>query len=307
MYFSPPDLKTDVVIGIGPQLGKIAQYWKIQYQCKNIQIVGSKLSDIYTVSDMCIEDLIKELFINADVPVAIGPRTTDDLSASLRSGGKQVLNFTPGIISELSNLTYDDTKDGPNFRVLLVGWDNPDNFLEEGLERAAKIMAELSNESYSLICIGEGNGTEQFKNFFHKFVPLSRLRLRNLPKTEEEWQKLFFLVDLVIMPSGDKEFSWEALLALSAGLPVLVHGESGFGEALRDVTLSKSAIVDSDDAKEWASRIKTVREMDRNTRLDQAALLRSNYAEKYSWEKQCEALVGMMFIKVSGMGFISFF
>ena len=91
LYFSPPDLKTDVVIGIGPQLGKIAQYWKIQYQCKNIQIVGSKLSDIYTVSDMCIEDLIKELFINADVPVAIGPRTTDDLSASLRSGGKQVL------------------------------------------------------------------------------------------------------------------------------------------------------------------------------------------------------------------------
>ena len=306
LYFSPPDLKTDVVIGIGPQLGKIAQYWKIQYQCKNIQIVGSKLSDIYTVSDMCIEDLIKELFINADVPVAIGPRTTDDLSASLRSGGKQVLNFTPGIISELSNLTYDDTKDGPNFRVLLVGWDNPDDFLEEGLERAAKIIAELSNESYSVICIGEGNGTEQFKNFFH-FVPLSRLRLRNLPKTEEEWQKLFFLVDLVIMPSGDKEFSWEVLLALSAGLPVLVHGESGFGEALRDVTLSKSAIVDSDDAKEWASRIKTVREMDRNTRLDQAALLRSNYAEKYSWEKQCEALVGMMFIKVSGMGFISFF
>ena len=309
LYFSPPDLKTDVVIGIGPQLGKIAQYWKIQYQCKNIQIVGSKLSDIYTVSDMCIEDLIKELFINADVPVAIGPRTTDDLSASLRSGGKQVLNFTPGIISELSNLTYDDTKDGPNFRVLLVGCDNPDNFLEEGLERAAKIMAELYNESYFLICIGERNGTEQylFRNFFHKCVSLSRLSLRNLPKTEEEWQKLFFLVDLVIMPSGDKEFSWEALLALSAGLPVLVHGESGFGEALRDVTLSKSAIVDSDDAKEWASRIKTVREMDRNTRLDQAALLRSNYAEKYSWEKQCEALVGMMFIKVSGMGFISFF
>ena len=95
---------------------------------------------------------------------------------------------------------------------------------------------------------------EQFKNFFHKCVPFSRLALRNLPKTEEEWQKLFFLVDLVIMPSGDKEFSWEALLALSAGLPVLVHGESGFGEALRDVTLSKSAIVDSDDAKEWASR-----------------------------------------------------
>ena len=121
----------------------IAQYWKIQYQCKNIQIAGSKLSDIFMqVIDLCIEDVIKELSLNADVPVAVGPKTTDDLSASLRSGGKQVLNLTPGIISELSDLTHDGTKDGLNFIVLLVGGDNPDNFLEEGLELAAETMAE---------------------------------------------------------------------------------------------------------------------------------------------------------------------
>ena len=106
------------------------------------------------------------------------------------------------------------------------------------------------------------------------------------------------------MPSGDKEFGWEALLALSAGLPVLVHGESGFGEALSEVTFGTSAIVDSDDAREWASRIKTIRERDRKTRLEQAATLRSNYDKKYSWEKQCGALVAMMFMMVSGLGFI---
>ena len=311
LYFSPADLKTDVVIGIGSQLGMIAQYWKIQYQCKNIQIAERTLSDhiFMQVSDVCIEDVIKELSINADVPVAIGPKATDDLSASLRSGGKQVLNLTPGIISELSNLTYDDTKDGPNFRVLLVGGYNPDNFLEEGLELAAKIMAELSNKSYSLICIGVAKGTEQqFMDFFHKWgVSKSQLMIRNLPKTEDKWKKLFREVDLAIMPSADEEFGWGVLLALSAGLPVVVHGESGFGEALRDVTLSKSAIVYSDDAKEWASRIKTIRETARKTRLEHAALLRSNYDEKYSWEKQCEALAAMMFTKVSGMGYISLF
>ena len=106
------------------------------------------------------------------------------------------------------------------------------------------------------------------------------------------------------MPSGDKEFGWEALLALSAGLPVLVHGESGFGEALRVVQFGSSAIVDSDDGREWASRIKKVRETDRKIRLEQAALLCSRYDERYSWEKQLTPLVARMFMMVSGMFFI---
>ena len=170
-------------------------------------------------------------------------------------------------------------------------------------------MVELNDKSYHLIYVSARKGTEQqFANKFHQCgVPKRQLTIRCLPKTEQDWKDLFCKVDLAIMPSGEKEFGLEALLALFAGLPVLVHGESGFGEALRDVTLSKSAIVDSDDAKKWASRIKKVRETDRKTRLEQVAMLRSNYDEKYSWEKQCEALVAMMFSKVSGMGFISFF
>ena len=253
-----------------------------------------------------LEDYRKELSTAANIPVAIGPKTTDDLSASLRSEGKEVFNLTPGIISEFSNLNH-ATNDGRNYRVLLLGGDNPDNFFKDGLKTAADAVAELKNNSYHLIYVGAGKGTEQqFKDLFHKCgVSKSQLRIRNLPKTEDEWKKLFLEVDLAIMPSGDKEFGLEALLALSAGLPVLVHGESGFGEALRDVTFGTSAIVDSDDAREWASRIKTIRETDRKTRLEQAAMLRSNYDEKYSWEKQLTPLVAMMFMMVSGMIFIS--
>ena len=298
MYFSPADLETDVVVGIGARLGKIAQYWKIQYQCKNIQIAGHKLSNIsLQLSDQCIEDVIKELCINADVLLAIGPKTTDYLSTSLRPEGKQVFNLTPEIISEFRNLTH-ATNDRRNFRVLLF---------DEELELAAETIAELNDKSYHLIYAGARKGTEkQFANRFHPCgVPKRQLTIRSLPKTKQEWKDLFCEVDLAILPSGNKKFALEALLALSAGLPLLVHGESGFGEALRDVTLSKSAVVDSYDAKEWASRIKTIRETARKTRLEQAAMLRSNYDAKYSWWTQLGPLVEMMFDMVSGMVNIS--
>ena len=219
-----------------------------------------------------------------------------------------MFNLTPGIISEFSNLTH-ATNDGRNFRVLLVGGDNPDNFQEEGLKLAAETMAGLNDKSYHLIYVGARQETEkQFANLFHQCgVPKRQLTIRSLPKTKQDWKDLFCEVDLAIMPSGDKEFGFEGLLALSAGLPVLVHGESGFGEALRDVKFGTSAIVDSDDAREWDLRIKKVRETDRKTRLEQAAILRSNYDDKYSWEKQCRALVAMMFMMVSGMGFIPYY
>ena len=309
LYYPPEDLKTDIVIGTGARLGKITQHWKERYQCKNIYIDLGSLSGLYVGEETFVDvDFRKELSIAANIPVATGPKTTDDLSASLRPKGKQVFNLTPGIISEFSNLTH-ATNDGRNFRVLLVGGDNPDNFQDEGLKLAAETMAELNDKSYHLIYVGARKETEkQFANLFHQCgVPKRQLTIRSLPKTKQEWKDLFCEVDLAIMPSGDKEFGLEALLALSAGLPVLVHGESGFGEALGEVTFGTSAIVDSDDASEWASRVKKIRETDRKTRLKQAAELRSNYDEKYSWEKQCGALVAMMFTMVSGMCFISYY
>ena len=317
LNYPPADLKTDIVIGVGEQLGKVAQNWKMQYQCKSIQFVGGNdWERVYfdTVRDclgLSIDRHIKRLrglSLSADIPVAVGPKTADKLTASLRSKGKQVFSFTPGIISELSSLTH-ATKDGTNFRVLFVGGSNPDNFQEDGLELAAKTMAELNDKSYHLICVGAGKQTQQqFANFFHQTgVPKRQFEIRNLPQTDEEWNDLFGEVDLAIMPSGDEEFGWDALLALSAGLPVLVHEESGFGKALKDVKFGQAAIVDSDDPKEWASSIKKIRKTDRKTRLEQAVSLRSNYDKKYSWAKQCGALVAMMCMMASGMEFYFIF
>ena len=318
LNYPPADLKTDIVIGVGEQLGKVAQNWKMRYQCKSIQFAGGigwDLPCFETIHDCLILDStdrhikrFKGLSLSADIPVAVGPKTADKLSASLRSKGKQVFSFTPGIIGELSSLTH-TTKDGTNFRVLVVGGSNPDNFQEDGLELAAKTMAELYDKSYHLICVGAGKETQQqFANFFHQSgVPRRQFEIRNLPQTDEEWKDLFGEVDLAIMPSGDEEFGWDALLALSAGLPVLVHEESGFGKALKDVEFGQAAIVDSDDPKEWASSIKKIRKTDRKTRLEQAVSLRSNYDKKYSWAKQCGALVAMMCMMASGMEFYFIF
>ena len=318
LNYPPADLKTDIVIGVGEQLGKVAQNWKMRYQCKSIQFAGG--IDWLVACSKALHDCLRldstdrrikrfrELSLSADIPVAVGPKTADKLSASLRSKGKQVFSFTPGIISELSGLTY-TTKDGTNFRVLFVGGSNPDNFQEDGLELAAKTVAELNDKSYHLICVGAGKETQQqFANFFHQSgVPKRQFEIRNLPQTDEEWKDLFGEVDLAIMPSGDEEFGWDALLALSAGLPVLVHEESGFGKALKDVEFGQAAIVDSDDPKEWASSIKKIRKTDRKTRLEQAVSLRSNYDKKYSWAKQCGALVAMMCMMASGMEFYFIF
>ena len=317
LNYPPADLKTDIVIGVGEQLGKVAQNWKIQYQCKSIQFAGGidfKREDFDTVNDcfgLSTDGRIKHfrgLSLSADIPVAVGPKTADKLTASLRSKGKQVFSFTPGIIGELSSLTH-ATKDGTNFRVLFVGGSNPDNFQEDGLELAAKTMAELNDKSYHPICVGAGKeAQQQFANFFHQSgVPKRQFEIRNLPQTDEEWKDLFGEVDLAIMPSGDEEFGWDALLALSAGLPVLVHEESGFGKALKDVEFGQAAIVDSDDPKEWASSIKKIRKTDRKTRLEQAVSLRSNYDKKYSWAKQCGHLVAKMCMMASGMEFYFIF
>ena len=318
LNYPPADLKTDIVIGVGEELGKIAQNWKMRYQCKSIQFVGENdlekafFDTLYDCLEHSTDRRIKglrELSLSADIPVAVGPKTADKLTASLRSKGKRVFSFTPGIISEFSSLTH-ATKDGTNFRVLFVGGSNPDDFQEDGLELAAKTMAELNDKSYHLICVGAGKETQQqFANFFHQSgVPKRQFEIRNLPQTDEEWKDLFGEVDLAIMPSGDEEFGWDALVALSAGLPVLVHEESGFGKALKDVEFGQAAIVDSDDPKEWASSIKKIRKTDRKTRLEQAVSLRSNYDEKYSWAKQCGALVAnMMCMMASGMEFYFIF
>ena len=96
------------------------------------------------------------------------------------------------------------------------------------------------------------------------------------------------------MPSRTEGFGLTALEAMSGGLPILVSGNSGFGEALKQVPFGNQFVVDSDDPDRWAEAIKAVRKKDRNLRLEEAKHLQKMYASKFTWKEQCDSLYEAM-------------
>jgi len=117
-------------------------------------------------------------------------------------------------------------------------------------------------------------------------------------------KELFCEVDLAIMPSRTEGFGLTALEALSAGLPILVSGNSGFGDALRSLPLGKPFVVESAETKEWAKAIAAVRLKDRAERLQEIQRLRTSYEDTFGWKEQCEALVQKMWRLVHGKTFL---
>ena len=106
------------------------------------------------------------------------------------------------------------------------------------------------------------------------------------------------------MPSRTEGFGLTALEALSAGLPVLVSSNSGFGEALSKVPFGSSFVIDSEDPNVWAATIKKVWEKDRQERLEEAETLRTGYEKKYSWAKQSRNLLDKMISLTQGISFL---
>ena len=94
-----------------------------------------------------------------------------------------------------------------------------------------------------------------------------QLEIKEFIKSREELKSLFRQMELAIMPSRTEGFGLSGLEALSAGLPILVSNNSGLAHALRKINFGESCIVDSDDAEEWAKKIKDVRGKDRTRRL----------------------------------------
>ena len=321
LMFPPEDLKTDIVVGIGTELGKAAQLWKKHYQCKSVCVETDYLYPSFYVRDNLEEPTIEivtrhelweaqhlAMLSRFNLVVATGRKMHEELSRDLLYDNKPVVNLTPGIISDLSDVPHgvgDAT--GGKFHVLFLGSDDPNHFEKEGFDIAAKAVAQ-NGKSCRLTYVGEVRNKSQLAKKFHQCgVAKTQLDFQSLPRGMEDWKRLLSRVDLAIMPSGLNAFGLEALFALSAGVPVLVHAESGFGEALKKVKFGKSAIVDSDDVAAWAEGIGKVKETDKKTRLEQATELRANYDETYNWEKQCGELVNMMVKMVSGMKSILFF
>ena len=195
------------------------------------------------------------------------------------------------------------TQGAKKFRVLVFGRGDSEDF-ELGFDIAAKAVAKLNDRSYHLTFVGATSGKETQVTDKLLKQGLHRSQLIVKGYLEREYlAKQLCASSIAIIPSRTEGFGLTALEALSAGLPFLVSQNSGFGEALQQIPSGSSWIVDSEEPEQWAEAIQRVRVKGRETALKKCEELRTRYAEKYSWEKQCNDLVEMMAPLIHGKVF----
>ena len=305
LSFLPESHSVDCVIGHGAVLGRQVQGIKRQCKCKWIQVVHTapeELGMFKSYTDAISRGEKKhqaevKLCEKADQVVAVGPKLAAAFSGYLRPCGKDqdVLNLTPGIFSEFADVKQ-ASQELSSFSVLVFGRGDSEDFQLKGYDIAAQAISELKDMSYKLVFVGATNGEEEkVADLLLKHgIDRSQLRVRRFNESREQLAQLFCEVDLTIMPSRSEGFGLAALEALSAGLPVLVSGNSGFGEALKKIPFASNCVVQSDDPKDWANVIKAIRGKDRKLRLKEAKILHGEYAEMYSWQDHCNRLVERM-------------
>ena len=298
----------DCVVGHGVSLGKQVQCIREHHHCKWIQVVHSVPEELGMYKSIPqggqLQKAEVELCKMADQIIAIGPKLADAYKHYLRGSKKDqnVFDLTPSIFSEFLNVEQ-ATKEGSTFSVLVIGsGDSCEDFILKGFDLAAQAVAELKDKSYKLKFVGAPRGKEDeiADKLLQHGIDRNQLIVRSFCDSRELLADLFCEVDLAIMPSKTEGFGVSALEALSAGLPVLVSGNSGLGEALKMVPLGSQCVVDSEDPKEWAKKIKEVRHKKREVRLLESKLLREKYLEKYSWEGPIGSLVEKMYSLMFG-------
>ena len=302
--FAPRYLDIDFVLGHGAKLGKQAQVIRISHRCKWIQVVHTAPEELglYKNFSTIFKGKRKnstevEFCRLADAVLAVGPKVTEAIFAQLRSfkSGNDILQLTPGTFREFSDAEQ-APKESCKFRVLTFGRGDPEDFSLKGYDISARAIVELKDRSYCLVFVGASNGREDevAANLLSSGINKRQLIVMKFLDSKEGLKDLFCNVDLCIMPSITEGFGLTALEALSAGLPILVSGNSGLGIALYTVPSGKSFVVESEDPREWAKAIAGIRQMERSVRLQYIQQLRISYEEKFSWEKQCDNLVEKM-------------
>ena len=291
----------DCVLGHGVALGRQIQIIKRNSNyshCKWIQVVHTAPEEIGMYKNISEgqqkQQTEIELCVMADQVVTIGPKLTEAYKNQLRK--QDVFNLTPSIFAEFSDVQQaSDTR--RTFCILVIESGDSEDFDVKGYNIAAKAIAELEDESYQLKFASKQKGKEDelADKLLQCGIGRNQLSVCSLDEDRETLAKLFSKVDIAILPSKTEGFGLSALEAISAGLPVLVSGNSGIAEALKEVSNGSQCIVDSEDPADWAKAIKAVRDRKRNVRLAEAKILRENYLQQFSWEKPCDFLVEKMY------------
>ena len=310
LSFPPDHLQIDVVVGHGVKLGHQAQVIRKSHKCKWIQVVHtdpeelgmykSYQNPISTGEKKHKEEV--ELCEKADFVVGVGPKLCEAFRRYLRWCKKDetILDFTPGVFDEFVNVGH-AAEERERCGILVFGRGDAEDFQLKGFDIAGKAVAELNDAHLVFVGAPEGKHEDIAKRLRECGLPAHRLTVRSFLHNREDLKRLFCEVDLVLMPSRTEGFGLTGLEALSAGLPVLVSKNSGFGDALRKVPFGSACVIDSEDPLVWAEAVKKVWKRDRETRLQEAEKLRSSYKKNYSWAKQSHGLVKQMLTLVNGM------
>jgi len=312
LCFPSPDMPIDVVVGHGLKLGPQANVIRNSHNCKWVQFVHTAPEElsIHKEYPNAISSGDKKhetevaLCELADFVVTIGPKLHETFYSYLCSckSKEKVFNFTPGIFSEFSEVAQDPERSG-KFRVLLFGRGDAEDFSLKGFDIAAKAVAELGDIRLLFVGAPVGKEEEVKERFLECGIRNKDLTVRGFSPDRKRLKRAFFEVDVAVMPSRAEGFGLTGLEALSAGLPILVSRNSGFGEALSKVPFGSYSVIDSHDAQVWAEAIKDIKEKNKKQRLEEAKKLRNAYKNEYRWDKQSEELIGKMMNLVQGMNF----
>ena len=300
LAFVPDGHPMDCVLGHGVALGRLIPLIKKNpnySHCKWIQVVHTAPEEIGMYKNISegqqMQQTEIELCEMADQVVTIGPKLTDAYKHQLKE--KDVFNLTPSIFTEFSDVQQ-ASNERKTFCVLVSESGDSEDFDVKGYSIAVKAIANLKDKSYQLKFASKQRGKED--ELKHKLlqcgIDRNQLMVCSFDENRETLANLFSVVDIAILPSKTEGFGLSTLEAISAGLPVLVSGNSGIAEALRKVPNGSQCIVDSEDPAEWARAIKTVRYKERNVRLAEAKFLRDNYLQRFSWKEPCGFLVNKM-------------
>ena len=310
LSFPSTHLEIDVIVGHAVKLGRQAQVIRDHYKCVWLQVVHTDPEELGMFK--CYENPISkgeekhnvevELCKMADFVVGVGPKLAEAFRNYLRSCQKDqdVMDFTPGIFDEFVSVQQ-VPEERKQYSVLVFGRGDAEDFELKGFDIAARSVAALHDTRLVVVGAPDGKREEIANRLLECGIPKRRLRVKGYIESRESLRALFVSVDLVLMPSRTEGFGLTGLEALSAGLPVIVSKNSGFGEALCNVPSGSSFVIDSEDPNAWTAAIKDIWNKNRQTRLDEAKVLRDSYGTKYSWSEQCEDLVKTMINSVNGM------
>ena len=292
----------DCVIGHGINIDPSIQFIEadpFSRPCKWILVFSSDFQVRRLLENFEHPDDMHILYKHCEMVFTVGPKVVEAYRHFLPylpylHQKKKFFDLTPSIFSEFLQVRQ-AAEEGKTFIILVIESIHSDIIYFDIPEYriAAKAIAELKDESYKLKFVHPdgGKGDIGTQNLLHYGISHNQLIVCSSDDSREVLADLFCTVDLAIMPSTIKCFGIKALAALSAGLPVLVNGNSGLGEALKEVPLGSNSVVDSEDPKDWAKEIKRVRQKNREVRLSESRSLREKYLERYSWEEPCKSLV----------------